>query len=68
MGLTARLISLTADRLIHASSMVTLDSERPKMPGPVFSRWLLAPGIAAKVATGLIGAYQMRCTAPVENH
>jgi hypothetical protein len=63
-----RLVPLTVDGPIYASSMVTLDSVRPKMPVPVFTRWLLGPGFSANVATGLIGAHQIRCTAPVENH
>jgi len=63
-GWTARLIPLTVDGLIYASSMVMLDSARRKVPVPALSRWLLGLGIAATLAAnvahglghGLIGA------------
>jgi hypothetical protein len=63
-GWTARLIPLTVDGLIYASSMVMLDSARRKMPVPALARWLLGLGIAATLAAnvahglgdGLVGA------------
>jgi Protein of unknown function (DUF2637) len=39
-GWTARLIPLTIDGLIYASSMVMLDSARRKVPVPALARWL----------------------------
>jgi hypothetical protein len=63
-GWTARLVPLTVDGLIYASSMVMLDSARQKAPVPRLARWLLGLGIAATLAAnvahdlghGLIGA------------
>jgi hypothetical protein len=63
-GWTARLVPLTVDGLIYASSMVMLDSARRKDPVPGLARWLLGLGIAATLADnvahglghGLIGA------------
>jgi hypothetical protein len=63
-GWNARLIPLTVDGLIYASSMVMLDSARRKTPVPALARWLLGLGIAATLAAnvahglghGLIGA------------
>ena len=63
-GWTARLVPLTVDGLIYASSMVMLDSARRKTPVPALARWLLGVGIAATLAAnvahglghGLIGA------------
>ena len=63
-GWTARLVPLTVDGLIYASSMVMLDSARRKVPVPPLARWLLGLGIAATLAAnvthglghGLIGA------------
>jgi Protein of unknown function (DUF2637) len=56
-GWTARLVPLTVDGLIYASSMVMLGSARCKTPIPALARWLLGPGItgtlAANVAHGL---------------
>jgi hypothetical protein len=46
-GWTARLVPLTVDGLIYASSMVMLDSAHRKVPVPARARWLLGPGIAA---------------------
>jgi hypothetical protein len=43
-GWTARLIPLTVDGLIYASSMVMLDSARRAMPVPALARWLLGAG------------------------
>jgi Protein of unknown function (DUF2637) len=63
-GWTARMVPLTVDGLIYASSMVTLDSARRKTAVPALARWLLGLGIAATLAAnvahglgdGLIGA------------
>jgi len=63
-GWTARLVPLTVDGLIYASSMVLLDSARRKVPVPALARRLLGLGIAATLAAdvthglghGLIGA------------
>jgi len=63
-GWTARMVPLTVDGLIYASSMVMLDSARRKTPVPVLARWLLSVGIAATLAAnvahglghGLVGA------------
>jgi Protein of unknown function (DUF2637) len=63
-GWTARLIPLTVDGLIYASSMVMLDSARRKVPVPALARRLLGLGIVATLAAniahglghGLIGA------------
>jgi hypothetical protein len=64
VGWTARLVPLTVDGLIYASSMVMLDSARRKAPVPGLARWLLGLGIAATLAAsvahglghGLMGA------------
>jgi Protein of unknown function (DUF2637) len=63
-GWTARLVLLTVDGLIYASSMVMLNSARRGMSVPALARWLLGLGIAATLAAnvahglghGLIGA------------
>ncbi|HEX6526026.1 MAG TPA: DUF2637 domain-containing protein [Streptosporangiaceae bacterium] len=47
---TARLVSLTVDGLIYASSMVMLDSARLKAPVAGLMRWLLGLGTAATLA------------------
>src|ERR1700733_8815649 len=52
-GWTARLVPLTVDRLIYASSMVMLDSARRKTPVPALARWLLCLGIAATLAANV---------------
>jgi Protein of unknown function (DUF2637) len=52
-GWTARLVPLTVDGLIYASSMVMLDSARRKAPVPTFARWLLGLGIAATLAANV---------------
>jgi hypothetical protein len=44
---------LTVDGLIYASSMVTLDSARRKVPVPALARWLLGLGIAATLAANV---------------
>ena len=63
-GWTARLVPLTVDGLIYASSMVMLDSARRERAGSWLARWLLGLGIVATLAAnvahglghGLIGA------------
>src|SRR3984957_6796373 len=50
---TARLVPLTVDGLIYASSMVMLDSARRKAPVPALSRWLLGLGIVATLAANV---------------
>ena len=53
VGWTARLIPLTVDGLIYASSMVMLDSARRKAPVPGLARLLLGLGIAATHAANV---------------
>jgi hypothetical protein len=63
-GWTARMVPLTVDGLICASSMVMLDSARRKARVPALARWLLGLGITATLAAnvahglghGLMGA------------
>jgi hypothetical protein len=52
-GWDARLIPLTVDGLIYASSMVMLDSARHKIAVPALARWLLGLGIAATLAANV---------------
>jgi hypothetical protein len=52
-GWTARLVPLTVDGLVYASSMVMLDSARRAMPVPALARWLLGLGIAATLAANV---------------
>src|SRR5215469_3242960 len=52
-GWTARLIPLTVDGLIWASSMVMLDSARRGVLVPSLARWLLGLGIAATLAANV---------------
>ena len=52
-GWTARLVPLTVDGLIYASSMVMLDSARRKTSVPALARWLLGLGIAATLAANV---------------
>jgi hypothetical protein len=52
-GWTARLIPLTVDGLIWASSMVMLDSARCGVRVPALGRWLLGLGIAATLAANV---------------
>jgi Protein of unknown function (DUF2637) len=40
-GWIGRLVPLTVDGLIYASSMVVLDSARREVPVPALARWLL---------------------------
>ena len=63
-GWTGRLIPLTVDGLIYASSMAMLDSARRDVALPALARWLLGLGIIATLAAnvahglghGIIGA------------
>ena len=52
-GWTARLVPLTVDGLIYASSMVMLDSTTPEDAVPALARWLLGLGIAATLAANV---------------
>ena len=52
-GWTGRLVPLTVDGLIYASSMVMLDSARRKVRVPSLARWLLGLGIAATLAANV---------------
>ena len=52
-GWTARLVPLTVDGLIYASSMVMLDCARRRTPVPALARWLLGLGIAATLAANV---------------
>jgi hypothetical protein len=52
-GWTGRMVPLTVDGLIYASSMVMLDSARRKTRVPVLARWLLGLGIAATLAANV---------------
>jgi hypothetical protein len=52
-GWTGRLVPLTVDGLIYASSMVMLDSARRRIPVPALARWLLGLGIAATLAANV---------------
>ncbi len=49
-GWTGRLIPLTVDGLIYASSMVMLDSARRGVRVPALARWLLGLGIVATLS------------------
>ncbi|MQA82671.1 MAG: DUF2637 domain-containing protein [Streptosporangiales bacterium] len=49
-GTTARLVPLTVDGLIYASSMVLLHAARRNVPVPNLARWLLGLGIVATLA------------------
>jgi len=53
-GWTARLVPLTVDGLIYASSMVMLDCARRKVAVPALARWLLGLGIAATLAANVV--------------
>jgi Protein of unknown function (DUF2637) len=52
-GWTGRLVPLTVDGLIYASSMAMLDCARRKLPVPALARWLLGRGIAATLAANV---------------
>ena len=55
-GWAARLIPMTVDGLIFASSMVMLHAARRRMPVPVLARWLLGLGIAATLSANVAHA------------
>ena len=59
-GWTARLVPLTVDGLIYASSMVMLDSARRKTRVPALARWLLGLGIAATLAANVAHGLEHR--------
>lgn len=52
-GGTARVVPLTVDGLVYASSMVLLDSARHKRRTPLLARWLLGLGITATLAANV---------------
>jgi hypothetical protein len=52
-GMTGRLVPLTVDGLIYASSMVMLDTARRQVPVPPLARWLLGLGITATLAANV---------------
>jgi hypothetical protein len=52
-GWTGRLVPLTADGLVYASSMVLLDAARRGVPVPALARWLPGLGIAATLAANV---------------
>jgi hypothetical protein len=52
-GWTGRLIPLTVDGLIYASSMVMLDAARRGARVPALTRWLLGLGIVATLAANI---------------
>lgn len=52
-GWTARMVPLTVDGLIYASSMAMLDYARRKAPVPALAQWLLGLGIAATLAANI---------------
>jgi len=53
VGWVGRLVPLTVDGLIYASSMVMLDSARRRVPVPALARWLLGLGIAATLVANV---------------
>jgi hypothetical protein len=63
-GWTARMVPLTVDGLIYASSMVMLASARRKVAVPARARWLRGLGIATTLAADVthgLGARPDRC-------
>ena len=52
-GRKGRLMPLTVDGLIYASSMAMLDSARRKALVPALARWFLGLGIAATLAANV---------------
>ena len=52
-GGIGRLVPLTVDGLIYASSMVLLDAARRQVRVPALARWLLGLGIAATLAANV---------------
>ncbi len=53
-GWTARLVPVTVDGLIYASSMVMLQSARRQARVPALALWLLALGIVATLAANVM--------------
>ncbi len=53
VGWTGRMVPLTVDGLIYASSMVMLDSTRRGVRVPALARWLLGVGIVATLAANV---------------
>jgi Protein of unknown function (DUF2637) len=53
VGWSGRLVPLTVDGLIYASSMVMLNSARRRVAVPPLARWLLGLGIAATLAANV---------------
>lgn len=51
---TARLVPLTVDGLIYASSMVMLQSARQQTKVPALAVWLLALGVLATLAANVV--------------
>ena len=64
-GWTGRLIPLTVDGLIYASSMVMLDSARRGVRVPRLARWLLGLGILATLAATSPIAWATASSAPL---
>jgi hypothetical protein len=64
MGWTARMVPLTVDGLIYASSMVMLDSARRKVQVPALARWLLGLGIGATLAANVRTAWATALPVP----
>ena len=62
-GWTARLVPLTVDGLIYASSMVMLDCARRKAPVPARACWLLGLGITATLAANVAHGLRLGLTA-----
>ena len=52
-GWAGRMVPLTLDGLVYASSMVMLDTARRKTPVPALARWLVGLGIAATLAANV---------------
>jgi hypothetical protein len=52
-GWTGRMVPLTLDGLIYASSMVMLDAARQKAQVPALARWLLGLGVVATLAANV---------------
>jgi hypothetical protein len=62
-GWTARLVPLTVDGLIYASSMVMLDCARRRVPVPALARWLPGLGITATLAANVAHGLGLGLTA-----
>ena len=53
VGWSGRMVSLTVDRLVYASSIVMLGSVRRETRVPVLARWLLGLGVTATLAANV---------------